>query len=74
MISDFRMRKSNPYYSVDGTRFVEGMKIIPLQTSEIKTIIEKKLTYSYLYHIFEAAYNSTTAPNLWYGYEIENKF
>ena len=74
VISDFRMRKSNPYYSVDGTRFVEGMKIIPLQTSEIKTIIEKKLTYSYLYHIFEAAYNSTTAPNLWYGYEIENKF
>lgn len=70
VISDFRMRKSNPYYSVDGTRFVEGMKIIPLQTSEIKTIIKKGLTYGNLYRLFEAAYNSTTAPNLWYGKEI----
>ena len=73
VISDFRMRKSAPYYSSDGTQSIDGMKIIPLQTSEIKTIIEKKLTYSNLYHIFEAAYNSTAAPNLWYGYEIENK-
>ena len=70
VISDFRMRKSNPYYSIDGIRSVEGMKIIPLQTNEIKTIIEKKLTYGNLYRIFEAAYNSTTAPNLWYGKEI----
>lgn len=70
VISDFRMRKSNPYYSVDGTRFVEGMKIIPLQTSEIKTIIKKRLTYGNLYRLFEAAYNSTTAPNLWYHKEI----
>lgn len=70
VISDFRMRKSNPYYSVDGTRFVEGMKIIPLQTSEIKTIIKKRLTYGNLYRIFEAAYNSSTAPNLWYHKEI----
>ena len=46
VISDFRMRKSNPYYSVDGARFVEGMKIIPLQTSEIKTIIKKRLMYN----------------------------
>lgn len=70
VISDFRMRKSNPYYSIDGTRSVEGMKIIPLQTSEIKTIINKKLTYGNLYRRFEAAYNSTTAPNLWYHKEI----
>lgn len=70
VISDFRMRKSNPYYSVDGARFVEGMKIIPLQTSEIKTIIKKRLTYGDLYRMFEAAYNSTTAPNVWYGKEI----
>ena len=70
VISDFRMRKSNPYYSVDGARFVEGMKIIPLQTSEIKTIIKKRLTYGNLYRMFEAAYNSTTAPNVWYGKEI----
>ena len=66
------MRKNNPYYSTDGTRFVEGMKIIPLQTSEIKTIIEKRLTYGNLYHIFEAAFSSTVAPNLWYKDELKN--
>ena len=73
VISDFRMRKSAPYYSSDGTQSIDGMKIIPLQTSEIKTIIEKKLTYSNLYHIFEAAYNSTATPNLWYNQEIHSK-
>lgn len=72
VVSDFRMRKSAPYYSSDGTRFVDGMKIIPLQTSEIKTIIEKGLTYGNLYRIFEAAFISTTAPNLWYNQEIIN--
>ena len=70
VISDFRMRKNNPYYSSDGIRSVAGMKIIPLQTSEIKTIIEKGLTYSNLYRIFEAAFTSATAPNLWYEQRI----
>ena len=70
VISDFRIRKSMPYYSSDGTRSIDGMKIIPLQTSEIKTIVEKRLTYGKLYRIFESAYNSTTSPNLWYGNEI----
>lgn len=70
VISDFRMRKLMPYYSADGTRSIDGMKIIPLQTSEIKTIIEERLTYGKLYRIFESAYNSTTSPNLWYGKEI----
>ena len=70
VVSDFRMRKNNPYYSADGTRCVEGMKIIPLQTSEIKTIIKKRLMYVNLYRIFEAAFTSATAPNLWYEQKI----
>ena len=73
VISDFRMRKSNPYYSVDGTRFVEGMKIIPLQTSEIKTIIKKRLMYNKLYKMFEAAFTAITAPNKWYKHEVEEQ-
>lgn len=70
VISDFRMRKSNPYYSVDGTRFVEGMKIIPLQTSEIKTIIQKQFSYNQLYKIIEQAFQSSAVPNVWYKQEI----
>ncbi len=71
--SDFRSRKTTPYYSMDGSEFVNGMKIIPFQTSEIKTIIQKQLTYAQLYHIFEQAYQSNVAPNMWYEQEIINQ-
>ena len=73
VISDFRMRKSMPYYSSDGTRSIDGMKIIPCQTSEIKTIISKKITYAELYCIFQDAFDALAAPNIWYEKEIKNK-
>ena len=73
VVSDFRMRKSAPYYSSDGTRFVDGMKIIPLQTNEISAIIKKGISYSKLYRIFKEAFASTTAPNVWYQCEISHK-
>ncbi|MCM1440101.1 MAG: AlwI family type II restriction endonuclease [Roseburia sp.] len=71
--SDFRIRKNAPYYSMDGAETVDGMKIIPFQTSEIKTIIQKKITYAQLYHIFEQAYQSNVAPNMWYRQEIVDR-
>ena len=71
--SDFRSRKTTPYYSMDGSECVDGMKIIPFQTSEIKTIIKKQITYAQLYHIFEQAYQSNVAPNMWYQQEIIEK-
>lgn len=73
VISDFRMRKSAPYYSSDGTQSIDGMKIIPLQTSEITTIIKKKLTYKNIFLLFGEAFLSTTAPNVWYKKEIVEK-
>ena len=72
--SDFRSRKTTPYYSMDGSEFVTGMKIIPFQTSEIKTIIQKHITYAQLYPIFEQAYQSNVAPNMWYEQEIISNF
>lgn len=71
--SDFRIRKNAPYYSMDGSEFVNGMKIVPFQTSEIKTILQKQITYTQLYHIFEQAYKSDVAPNMWYQQEIKNR-
>lgn len=71
--SDFRSRKTTPYYSMDGSESVDGMKIIPFQTSEIKTIIQKNITYAQLYPIFEQAYQSNIAPNMWYQQEIAAK-
>lgn len=73
VISDFRVRKQMPYYSTDGNEHVDGMKIIPVQTSEIKTMIERHITYAQLYSIFTQAFESTAAPNVWYGQEIKGR-
>ena len=74
VISDFRGRKLIPFYdTTDTTRFIESMKIIPCQTSELQTILDKDLTYSDLYTLFETAFNSTEAPNVWYGNNIIDK-
>lgn len=37
VISDFRGRKQMLYYSSDGEQCINGMKIIPLNTAELKT-------------------------------------
>ena len=68
VVSDFRMRKANPYYRNDNEH-VDGMKIIPLHTRELRTIIEKKMSYAQLFKIFESAYVSTDvqAPTEWYN-------
>ena len=73
VVSDFRGRMTTPYYSMDGSEHVDGMKIIPLQTSEIKTILQKNITYAQLYCIFEHACQSNVAPNMWYQNEIVTK-
>ncbi len=74
VISDFRARKTTPYYDPnDYSKYVEGMKIIPLQTSELKKIIVNNKTYSELYPLFDEAYNSTLPPHEWYEQCINNK-
>ena len=70
VIADFRGRKYLPYYSSNGTNSIDGMKIIPCQTTELKTIIKKHITYAQLYLIFEQAYKSASTPNVWYQKEI----
>lgn len=73
VVADFRGRKFMPYYSSDGTRSINGMKIIPCNTEEIKRIIQCGITYAQLYRIFEEAHRTNTAPNLWYAQEIKNR-
>lgn len=75
VISDFRSRKTTPFYdSQDYSKSVNGMKIIPLQTSELKKIISNSKTYNELYPIFEEAFNSTLPPHEWYNASINNLF
>lgn len=72
VISDFRGRKSMPYYDVnDPTRFVQGMKIIPLETSDLKEIVSNRTKYKQLYPLFQNAYESCKAPHEWYNNEIK---
>jgi len=73
VIADFRSRKYTPYYSNDGMKVINQMKIIPLDLEQLKNILLKKLNYKDLYGIFEVAYNSTDEPNIWYINNITNK-
>ena len=68
VISDFRGRKNTPYYRNDDEH-VDAMKIIPLHTREVRTVIEKGLKYRQLYHIFEEAFSDSnvTSPPEWYN-------
>lgn len=70
VVSDFRGRKQMPYYSGDGEHCINGMKIIPLQTAELKTILEHSITYNTLYPLFEKAYLSDEMPKTWYEKNI----
>ena len=68
VISDFRSRKTTPFYDPqDYSKYVNGMKIIPLQTSELKKIVANGRTYKELYPLFEAAFCSTLPPHEWYN-------
>ena len=67
VVSDFRGRKNMPYYdSQDYSRYVDGMKIIPIEVSELKEIVSKNKRYKDLYDVFDKAFHSTMPPHLWY--------
>lgn len=76
VISDFRMRKVMPFYDTrDDSRYVIGMKIIPLQTSDLRSIIMTEKKYSELYPKYEEAYQkeSTMMPVYWYETYVKEK-
>ena len=76
VISDFRMRKVMPFYDTrDDSRYVIGMKIIPLQTSDLRSIIMTQKKYSELYPKYEKAYQKdpTMMPVYWYETCVKEK-
>lgn len=75
VISDFRSRKTTPFYDPqDYSKSIAGMKIIPLQTSELKKIVSNRKTYKELYPLFEIAFNSNLPPHKWYNENIYISF
>ena len=76
VISDFRGRKHMVFYdSRDESQYVEGMKIIPLQTSDLRSILIAQKTYSDLYPKYEEAYQNNTPmlPLYWYKKCVQEK-
>ena len=76
VISDFRMRKVVPFYDTrDNSRYVVGMKIIPLQTSDLRSIIMTKKQYTDLYPKYEKAYQRDLGmmPVYWYETCVKEK-
>ena len=58
------------YYNHSGTAFITGMKIVPLQTSELKNILRLEIGYPQIYQLLDSAYHSGGAPKEWYEERI----
>jgi hypothetical protein len=72
VISDFRNRRTYQYYSGRYENVVDGLKILPLATAEMKTILENGVNYVALYSLFKAASQSDEPVPTWYEREIIN--
>jgi hypothetical protein len=72
VISDFCNRKTYQYYGKNDN-FVDGLKILPLATAEIKAILQKGIDYNHLYSLFEEAYQNNVNPAEWYEEYIFNQ-
>lgn len=66
VISDFRGRRFMEYYNSSGTEYIPGMKIIPIQTSELKALIQCDVKYKDIYRLFEQAYKTEGPAAKWY--------
>lgn len=64
VIADFRGRKSAQYYG-NGDDYIDGMKIISLDTKALIEIIDKEINYKYIYKIFSKYYKSDLSLPEW---------
>lgn len=69
VISDFRARKYMEYYNNAG-EYIKGMKILPIETKELKTLLKFDVKYPQIYKMFDVAYHSDGAPKEWYENNI----
>lgn len=70
VISDFRARRSMEYYNAEGTDYITGMKILPIQTSELKALLKSDVKYPKIYEMLDKAYQSNEPPKEWYENNI----
>ena len=70
VISDFRARRFMEYYNKVGTELIKGMKIFPIQTSELREMLRGDMKYPQIYKMLDRAYGSNEAPKEWYENNI----
>lgn len=70
VISDFRGRRNTEYYNPEGTDCINGMKILPVQTSELISLLEMNMKYSRLYGLLSQAHQSELPSKEWYEQNI----
>ena len=76
VISVFRGHKYMPFYDRnDASHYISGMKIIPIQTSDLRSILITKKKYSELYPKYEKAYQKDMGmlPVNWYETCVKEK-
>lgn len=72
VLSDFRARLHTPFYEArdrdgwDRARWVPGMRIVPLQTAELKRLLQSHMTYAQLYPLLARACGVDLPPHQWY--------
>lgn len=70
VVGDFRSWKARAYYGRDYASTDVGLKILPLATAELQTILRRGINYDKLYAMFEAAYQSAEPVPTWYEREV----
>ncbi|HCQ6314179.1 TPA: AlwI family type II restriction endonuclease [Clostridioides difficile] len=73
LISSFRNKKTLKYYNKDYSSYVTNLKLIPIETEELKLLLEKNVTYDRLYGIFDTAYDTEEDIPFWYEFCIKEK-
>lgn len=64
VVADFRSRKYMPYYDKNG-EYIDGIKIIPIDTAWLKHALKQKKKYPDLYQLFHTAHNQDIKPHEW---------
>lgn len=72
IIADFRARKLAYYYNTQNlNEYIVGMKIIPINTMDLKYIISNQIKYDEIYKKFDLAYRSeNNEPKSWYEKDV----
>lgn len=72
LILDFRNMKTRSY-PLNNNEYTTGLKIIPIDTNILKTLLISQANYEHIYTWFDEAYHSSLPDPIWFDEEILKK-